>query len=381
VIATLAIGATATAHADEVTFRGNYWRDRNTRVIQPEALFAKELPNGVLVGGHYLLDTITSASVAAGVTGDKPFTELRNEFGVTLGKRLGAATLAGSYSYSQESDYRAQQAALTGAIDLFQRNTTLALTLAYNHDNVYQRMGPASFIPVGALDQVHVIASWTQLISPTAFTVVSADVDVVGFGSADNGFQANPYRAALVGGAPTREAVPFQRVRAAVAAAAFITFPTRHPVVRYFALRPSFRFYWDDWGIRSYTPEVRSYLDLGPFELRVTGRLYLQNGASFYSEVDGKPNYPGSSGLPCNTCLLGSSQKGTFATADPKLSPFDNWFFEMRLLWRMRVLERWSHWLGAGLVEVSYGHLFNDRFAHTAFGDADLAALAFTFPL
>ncbi len=158
-------------------------------------------------------------------------------------------------------------------------------------------------------------------------------------------------------------------------------FPTHHRVVRYFALRPSFRFYWDDWGIKSYTPELRSHLDLGPVELRTTGRAYLQGAASFFSEIDGKPLYPGSMGLPCSTCLLGSSQKSSFATSDPKLAAFDDWFFEVRVLVRLYGLARWSRWLSEGAVEVSYGHLFNDRFAHTAFGDADLAGLSFTFPL
>src|SRR5690242_18174996 len=58
--ASLAAPFAAPARADELVLRGNYYRDRNTRVIQPEAVFTKEAPHGIVVGGHYLLDTITS---------------------------------------------------------------------------------------------------------------------------------------------------------------------------------------------------------------------------------------------------------------------------------------------------------------------------------
>ena len=38
-------------------------------------------------------------------------------------------------------------------------------------------------------------------------------------------------------------------------------------------------------------------------------------------------------------------------------------------------------WLRAGLVQVNYGHYFNDRDPHLVYGDADMATLSFLFPL
>ncbi|HZS38827.1 MAG TPA: DUF3570 domain-containing protein [Polyangia bacterium] len=375
------LALSAAARADELVVRGNYYRDRNTRVIQPEAVLSKEAPHGWIVGGHYLLDTITSASLAAGVLRDQPFTELRNEAGFSLAKRLGPAIVGGSYSYSQESDYRAQFATLSAAVELFQKNTLIGGSVSYGHDNVYQRMGPATFIPVGALDHVHVIAQWSQVLAPTVLFNLSYDLGVVGFGSADNGFQANPYRPASVGGMPAREAVPFQRIRNALALSVHWIIPLHNQLVPYLAFRPSYRFYWDDWGLQSHTPELRTYLPIGPVELRFTGRYYSQGHVSFWNEVDGKPAYPSNQGLQCTTCLLGSSQRNLFVTGDPKLGAYDDYYFDVRVLIKFGFIRRLWPWASEGWVELNYGHLFQTRYAQTAFGDADLAGLQFTFPL
>ncbi len=72
---------------------------------------------------------------------------------------------------------------------------------------------------------------------------------------------------------------------------------------------------------------------------------------------------------------------GKYATADPKLSAFNVWFFEVRLLVKLGFLRPLSRKLSDGFVELSYGHYFNDRYAHQAFGDAEVAGLTFTFPL
>jgi hypothetical protein len=377
------------ARADEITFRGNYWRDRNTRVIQPEAQINKELPSGTMLGAHYLLDAITSASVAAGVQSDQPFTELRNEFGASLGQRLGdRAQISASYSYSSESDYWAQLFTVNGAVDLFQRNTTLALTLAYGHDNVGQRMGPTAFSMLGSLDSVRVIAGWTQVITPTFLANFTFDSGVVGFGSKDNGFQANPYRTVLLGGSPSRESVPFQRIRLAWALALHWVVPLKSTITPWVAFRPSYRIYWDDWGIVSSTPELRTFIPIGPTELRVGGRYYTQTAASFWREQFGLPAYVdtavdpvGSTGAFCTTCLKTSSHGVRFFSADPKLSKFSDVLLDVQLLIKLRGLRKLSRWVSDGYVSLYYGHLFEGGYPQVAFGDAELAGLQFTFPL
>lgn len=375
-----------------LTLRGNYWRDRNTRVVQPAIELSKELPSGTVLGAHYLLDAITSASVAAGVIRDQPFTELRNEAGFSVGQRLGPALVSAAYSYSAESDYWAHTASLGVLLELFQKNTTIGGSLAYGNDRVALRMGPTNYNPVGGLQTIRAIVNLTQTLTPRLLAVLSYEIGCLGFGNTQNGWLANPYRTVNLGGAPSREQVPFQRIRQAATAGVHWLVPTGIRLMPYLAFRPAFRLYWDDWGVISESPELRLFVPVGPTELRVTGRFYNQNSVSFWSDDGVRPFYaPGTQGLPCTTCTLASSRfqpdgkPALFYTSDPKLGAFTSEFFELRLLVKLRGISTWrmpgAAWLGAGVVEISYGHYFNGGYAHTAFGDAEVAGLTLSWPL
>jgi hypothetical protein len=371
------------ARADEVVFRGNYYRDRNTRVVQPEADVQKEIPTGTVFGAHYLLDAITSASVAAGVLSDKTFTELRHEAGFSVDQKFKNATVGGSYTYSAESDYWAHTAVLHGSVDLNQKNTTLGLAIGYGHDDVDQRVSSGVYNHIGTLDSLYFIAVWTQTLTRKLLMNFSSDTGVIGFGTANNGFQANVYRTAIVGGTPTREKVPFQRIRQAFTLSLFYIVPLGSRLVPHLSFRGSYRLYLDDWGLVSHTPELRVYLPIGPVELRVSGRYYVQSAASFFSETNGLPTYA-AGGKDCTTCF--TAKDSGYYSADPKLSAMSSTLIDLRFLWHMHVLSR-ATWLpahqffGAGTLELMYGHYFNTRLAYSTFGDANLAAISFAFPL
>jgi hypothetical protein len=378
----------AAADMDTVTLRGNYWRDRNTRVVQPAIDINKQLPTGTQISAHYLLDAITSASVAAGVLRDQPFTELRNEAGFSVGQAIGPVVVTGSYSYSAESDYWSHFAQLSLLLSLFQNNTIITGSIGYSNDRVALRMGPTLYNPIGGLQTVRGVATLTQSITRHLQLTASYEVGVLGFGSADNGWQANVYRTVNLGGAPARESVPYQRIRQAAALALYwhISVPSRY--MPYIVFRPSYRFYWDDWGLMSHTPELRMYVPMGPFEWRVTGRYYSQNQVSFWSDDGVRPAYLGnaSQGLHCSSCFSAASRSALWYTADPKLGRFTSEFFELRFLAKLRGIHAWKwlpghDWLAEGLIELSYGHYVNGGFAHTAFGDAEVAGLTLEWPL
>jgi hypothetical protein len=384
-VAVVVLGVAGLAHAQsDVTVRGNYWRDRNTRVLQPEVELRKELPSGTVVGAHYLLDAITSASAAAGGGGDQAFTELRNEVGFSLGQRVGGVLVSGSYTYSGESDYTAHSATIGALAELFQKTTLLGVTLAYGNDSVDQRLSATQFMHKGGLQVVRGLVTATQIITPTLLANASYEIGVLGFGNADNGYQANPYRVIPMGGGHEME--PFQRIRQAAALSLHWVIPLRMRLMPYIAFRPAYRFYWDDWGILSHTPELRMYVPAGPVEFRVTGRYYTQREASFWSDGGGvTPMYPNGVGLHCTTCLLASSKSGLFLTADPKLSPFSSAFFELGVLVKLNGLRRWkrlpgSAWLADGYIQLSYGHYFNGGYPHVAFGDAEVAGITMAWP-
>jgi hypothetical protein len=259
-------------------------------------------------------------------------------------------------------------------------------------------MGPTLYNPLdgAGLQTFRLIASWTQVLSPTALVSLSYDLGVLGFGSSkgsltgapnnQTGFLNNPYRQVNLGGSPAREQVPYQRIRQAAALALHGYLPVSSPTVPYLAFRPSYRFYWDDWSVLGHSVELRTFLPVGPVEFRVTGRYYTQSQASFWSDVAGLPSYPDNQGKPCTGCVSSSSKGRGFYTNDPKLSTFDAFFFELRLAINLRGLRPFARlplnrWLSAGLVELSYGHYINDRYAHTAYGDAEVAGLSLSFPL
>jgi hypothetical protein len=372
---------------DTITFRGNYWRDRNTRVVQPAVDLRRQLSTGTQISAHYLLDAITSASVAAGVLRDQPFTELRNEAGFSIGQGIGPVLLTGSYSYSSESDYWSHFADLGMLLSLFHNTTILSASIGYANDRVALRMGPTLYNPVGGLQTVRAVTTLTQILTRTLQLTATYEIGVLGFGTPDNGWQANVYRTVNLGGAPARELVPYQRIRQAAAAALFWYVPVPSRIMPYLVFRPSYRLYWDDWGLVSHTPELRMYVPMGAFEWRVTGRWYTQNHVTFWSDDGVRPSYPtGVQGLHCTSCTLASSRSGLWYTADPKLGDMTSEFFELGLLAKLRAVRAWKwlpghDWLSDGIIQLSYGHYFNGGFAHTAFGDAEVAGLTMEWPL
>ena len=133
----------------------------------------------------------------------------------------------------------------------------------------------------------------------------------------------------------------------------------------------------------THAPEVRAYLPVGPVEFRLTGRYYIQNAASFTSLVNGQPAYASGVGKPCGTCLS-SSSRSLYYTSDPKLYAWDSFFLEGRLAFSLRGLGQFKKlplhdWLAGGVIELSYGHYFDNKVAQLAYGDADLAGLSFRF--
>ncbi|MSP61057.1 MAG: DUF3570 domain-containing protein [Myxococcales bacterium] len=374
----------APALGDEVILRGNYWRDRNTRVVAPEMEFSKELPTGTIVGGGYLLDAITSASVAAGVLSDQPFTELRNQIGAHLGQRIGPVTVTGSYRYSTEGDYWSHTGGGTVAADLWKKNTTLAASYVYGHADAARRIGPGGFVPVGHLKSHFLILSGTQVLSRLALLDLSVELNRLGDEGDPKSFQANPYRTVKVCGTPQLEVVPGERNRLAATAGLRLAVPVKMGALRYLAAYFKLRYYRDDWSVTALSPEVRTYARLGPIELRFTGRYHTQTAASFYPhEPDGQPKInPEYTDKECSGINF---KNRTNYTGDAKLSEFSSVFVEARVQFPLSFLDfrgmPLGRFLGEGQLALSYGHYANDRGAHLQFGDAEVAGLEMIFPL
>src|SRR5690606_16053802 len=128
------------AHAENrLTVRGNYYREASTRVLAPELRFTVDAPDErFMLGGGYLLDVVSSASIATGTAdatgGDNVFTELRHETSGFVASRLGPWQLNAGTRYSTETDYIGRNVHAGFRRDFLQRTLNLPLTYAYTFD-------------------------------------------------------------------------------------------------------------------------------------------------------------------------------------------------------------------------------------------------------
>jgi Protein of unknown function (DUF3570) len=215
------------AHADgtwggQVELQGNYYWETSTRVVAPEIRGRITSPEGTDVSVDYLVDAITSASIAAGVAEDIRFTEVRHQVTGGVGHEfdLGEAQLRvdGTARVSVEPDYLATAGTLSSTLSLAQRCTQLSLSLTYIHDDVGAviRGGTARVADgrdlsnrgrVGQLEGITMGLAWSQVITRTF-------VGVIGYDIVHNwGFLQNPYRRVAIGGITLPETTYRSRVQ------------------------------------------------------------------------------------------------------------------------------------------------------------------------
>ena len=278
----------------EAVFRGNYWRDRNTRVLNPTVDLRQQTASGFGVTAAYGLDAITSASVAAGATSDQPFTELRHEVGFGVEAPLvGKSTLSGGYGYSTESDYFSHTASLRAKISLLQDNTVLRFGGDYTHSSVGKRLGPTGYLNMGILHEAHGVAAWSQVLGQTLVGSLTYELFVL------SGYQNNPYRPVFVAGERREfENLPSLRVPHAIGLSGHKMFRFNGTLVPHLVLRPALRFWTDSWGVKNLSPELAVHLPIGPIELRGLLGYFQQWQASFYRSSCGEQPmvFPGA---PC----------------------------------------------------------------------------------
>ncbi len=360
----------------EAAFRGNYWRDRNTRVLNPTVDLRQQTSSGLSVTGAYGLDAITSASVAAGATSDQPFTELRHEIGFGIEVPVvGKSTLSGGYGYSTESDYFSHTASLRTKISLLQDNTILRFGGDYTHSSVGKRLGPTGYLNMGILHEAHAIAAFSQVLGRTLVGSLSYELFVL------SGYQNNPYRPVFVAGERREfENLPKLRVRHAIGLSMHKMFRIEGTLVPHLTLRPALRFLVDSWGVKSAAPELAVFLPIGPVELRGLLSYFHQAAASFYRSSCGEQPkvFPGAPcyaerGVEFGTAADANGNEATFFayTSDPKLGNYSTWTTELQIKWRMTVF---SHLgtvgalLSRSAIELSGGLWFAQDAVGNQFG-------------
>lgn len=309
--------------------RGNYFLERSTRVVMPAARVNVESPDGIRVRGSYVLDVISSASIAqTGGEVDAVFTEFRHGIGqLAVGKKVdtGSAELdLGVHgTYSTEDDYKSLTYGLGGSVALDEKNTTLSVGVTRVDDWIESNID-ATFD--GRFTGLTFGFGLQQLISPVM------KFDLVYQLSYLEGFLGNPYRGALLnararpgssqlmGGIRQPEDPPDSRWRHNLEGQLSWYLPQTSTTLQLYL-----RGYTDDWDIQALTPEPRIYQQVGSdLVFRLRYRFYTQTRAEF-APADGQMSYPVGYEGP--------------TTNDPKMERFRSHQIGLRIAYRLSFLD------------------------------------------
>jgi len=338
----------------ELEAHGNYFLERSTRVFIPTARVALASPHGVRVDASYLVDVISSASIAQGASDDKVFTELRHGVGAGAGKTFAVGDsdldLSIHGTYSTEDDYKSRLYGANASFAFNEKNSVISLGLMRVSDTIEDNRD-ATFR--AHLRGVTTQAGFSQVLSKSLVLSLGYQFVVL------SGFLGNPYRSAqFAEHAPVRESPPDERYRhnwelqLSWFSAATDT-----------ALQAYARYYTDSWSIHAITPELRLYQSLGrDVNVRLRFRYYSQSSAEFAPPLE-----------------LGRYEVGYQGptTGDPKLMDFDSQQLGVRVSVALSALSNtFLGFASRGAIDVQ----LDRQWCTSAFGNNVMATLGGRLP-
>jgi hypothetical protein len=343
---------------DRISVNGAYFREASTRVVQPMIELAKDLPQGFDVSAHFLVDAITSASIASGITQDAIFTELRKELGVVVGKTFGTTRVALAYRQSREPDYVSYTVGLSLERLVWDGSGSVAVSFARGPDQIGMTLDRSLNVTFGSL-------LYTQALSPTLLVEGGYEAAYL------NGYLANPYIQVPNLG---YEKPPDYRLRHVLVGRVAKYLPSTHT-----GLQLHYRFYTDQgkvfsdqpnpWDVMAHTVEGRVYQELLPgLEARLSYRFHSQGAANFWCNTD--PTRGG------QTDCYGHFPQ--YYSADPKFGSLATHVVQLKLTWEARPLARVPvlGWFAGGDLEISYARYLQN----TRYGNAHLLQTGYTLP-
>lgn len=301
--ALVALGGAARAEDSFVAKTQIYVDSDHTTVVSPLVHIAKDAWQGATIGAGFVADVVSSASVDVVSNATQHMSDLRKQVSAGLTQKVSATTISASYIFSSENDYTSHNLVVGLSQDLLQRNLTLALNYALSLNDV-GRSGDPSFHR--ELDVHTVDASITQVLDKRTIASLAYTF------SYNTGYQASPYRFVHVESTPdfkVPETDPNERLRHA-----FVLALNRH-VGKDSSVGADVRLYLDDWGVTSFTQQLRYFVNFGNVTLRLRERFYYQTDASFF-----QPHY---------------QQVQSYITADRELSNFWELLGGLKLQWRL----------------------------------------------
>lgn len=352
---------------------GNYYWERSTRVIVPTFGAEVVAPNGVGVGVEYLVDVISSASIAqTGGGDDAVFTELRHGIGLRVGKEfeMGDTPLDLKFhgTYSTEDDYTSLIYGAEMGLSLHDRTSVARVSVSRMDDDIDSNIDATQHEELGGIT---VGASWEQVLTRTLVLTTAYQLGYL------NGFTGNIYRKANVGPLPFAEDHPQERARRTLDVRLRWFIPETDTAVH---LMP--RGYIDSWHIRAINPEVRIYQELGTPEvlLRLRYRFYAQTAATFAPDVvarrlaEAQPapgEYPAGYRDPDTGLPRGP------VTGDPKMTEFQTHYAGIKFDFQLGFLEESVlSFASDGWLYVNFDRIWNTN----AYGNGVIAQVGGILP-
>lgn len=250
-------------------------QDLGETLGQVDLLLSHDSISGASPTGGYPTLSVTTTTSASGITSTNAagripmvqYTDERKSEGLSYSRRIGAHLPTVDLSHSVEKDYISSSVGLSDAWTMFQGRGTLHYGLSQSNDTV----APVT----GTLRSPKKTRGYSL-----GWTWVLGESDLLDIGVSRmslRGDLTEPYLIVPVGSTTLGESRPDTRQRDAV----FL----KHG--HYFdwdgALKTSYRFYRDDWGIRAHTLNFvyDQHLD-DSLLLSPEVRFYSQSAASFY---------------------------------------------------------------------------------------------------
>jgi hypothetical protein len=275
---------------------------------------------GWSIGGSYLIDAVSAASVDIVSTASSHWVERRHVGAGSASFKAGPAAVALSGGFSREPDYLSLGGGGVISLELAEKNVMPFIGGSYGHDLVGRTGDPMSAWQ--PLNKVSIKTGVTFVVNRSTIASLSFDEII------ERGYLAKPYRylpvvapgvsAQVPAGASidlvkslneysVGENVPSQRNRSALAGRLAV----RSGIATF---RGDQRFYYDNWGALATTTDVHEYVDLGS---RVVVwphlRAHLQRGVFFWRRiVEQIPNPVGPAGIP--TYRAGDRELGPLYT-------------------------------------------------------------------
>jgi hypothetical protein len=247
---------------------------------------------GWSVGGQYLVDVVSAASVDIVSTASRNWREVRQAGALDASYKPGAFGVAAHGALSVEPDYVGWTAGATASHDLLDQNVSLLLGLSHGHD-VAGRTGTAFSVFSRKLDVEGLKAGATLVLDAATLATFVFD------GGVEHGDPSKPYRYvplfapgvvvsrgasidqvnALRVSVRPLEQLPLQRDRFSITAGLLHRFDAS-------TLRVEERLYADTWAMFASTSDARFLFDLGDiFELGPHLRVHAQNAVNFWQRA------------------------------------------------------------------------------------------------